>query len=70
MSRNYEPQKSYVDYKVSVLEDFGMRNSRAIKKKLDAVAEDIADRTKMQHAIDRIARQMVLEYFDGDKTYA
>ena len=61
--------KDYIDDKAHILKDFGMNNTRAIKSYFESKIADLATDEKKEIKIDRLARDMIESYFNGDHTF-
>lgn len=59
----------YIREKCRVLKELGLTNTKAIKEYLKAETADIADEEKRENKIDRLARTLIMNYYDGDRTY-
>lgn len=61
--------KDYIDDKAHILNDFGMNNTRAIKSYFERKISDLTTDESKEIKIDRLARDMIEAFFDGDHTF-
>lgn len=61
---------SYLNYKVSVLDDFGLHNKARVRADLKMAVRTNTTKTSEEYIIDRAARKMLEDYFEGDRFYA
>jgi hypothetical protein len=61
--------KQYINHKVHVLKEIGMTDSNAIRDYFYSKISDISTDEKKELKIDRLARDMIDSYFDGDHTF-
>lgn len=62
-------EKTYLEQKVDVLYDIGMSDKHAIREYLKSETKnDISEEARENH-IDRLARDMMMNYYDGDVSF-
>lgn len=60
----------YIAYKVKVLDQLGLHNSKKVEAYLYKASQGATTETSRNIRIDNAARQLLVDFYDGDKTYA
>lgn len=58
-----------IDYKCHVMEELGMTDTKAIKEHLCKRIEGITDKSLFERRLDNACRQMIMDFYDGDRTF-
>ena len=61
--------KAYIRNKAKVLKQLGLTNKDAVKMHLTEAVKEISDPLKREMKIDRIARDMISQFFDGSREF-
>lgn len=59
----------YLVYKTEVLRQLGLTDKAAVKAHLQRKSKDADTELKRKIQIDNVARTMLMNYYDGDRTY-
>ena len=59
----------YIDFKVKVLKELGMKNTDKVKAYLTTEIKGISTEYSQQAKVDRLCHDMISNYFEGDKTF-
>ena len=59
----------YIREKCRVLKELGLTNTSALKAYFKAETKDITDEAKRENKIDRLARDLINNYYDGDRSF-
>ena len=60
----------YIDFKTELLGHFGLTNADAVRKYLTNACCNAKTELKRRIQIDNAGRQLLKNYYDGDRTYA
>lgn len=58
-----------IQYKVRVLKHLGMTNKEKVKQHLLNKTKGITNEAKLNQRLDIVCRQMIMDFYDGDKTF-
>lgn len=61
--------KQYINHKTQVLRELGMTDSNSIRSYFYRQIADVPTDEKKELKIDRLARDMIESYFDGDMSF-
>ena len=64
-----ELHMDYLDYKVSVLKQLGLTNTNLTEKYLYNCSRNAPTENIRITRIDNAARKILMDYYDGDRTY-
>ena len=59
----------YINTKCATLADLGISNRRKLKNYFISETANISDPTQRENKIDRLARSIIMNYYDGDRTF-
>ena len=59
----------YLVYKTEVLRQLGLTDKFAVKEYLKRSCKNAATETKRKIQIDNAARKLMMDFYDGDRTY-
>lgn len=62
-------EKTYLDIKVEMLKDFCLNDSEAIKAYLEKHTEGMPEGEKKEITLNRLCRDLIMAYYNGDRTY-
>ena len=66
----YISKRDYMQYKITILDELGMHDSDGLRAKLAPIVELAKTRRELECRLDRACRKLLMNFYDGDKTYA